>query len=121
MTISTIFIPSLHKNVTKHEILRVIEHEYNIGVIDGIEILNKSSEIDDIKYKMAYIHLTFNTENLVAQKIIETFQDRDTYYLHVTKYSDYEDRYETTWSLVESLIQNNSYQKIRTNIPITPT
>ena len=95
MTISTIFIPSLHKNISKTEIINVIEYDYNIGIIKTIEIL------DNIKYKMAYVNLTFNTDNWLTNKIIETFKDGNTYYLHVTKYSDYEDRHETTWSLVD--------------------
>lgn len=105
MTISAIFIPYLHKNITKNEIFRVIEEEYNIGIIDRIEILNKYD--NNIKYKMVYIYLTFNTDNILTNNIIDTFKAKNTYYLHVTKYSDYEDRHETIWSLVESLIQNN--------------
>jgi len=110
MTTSTIFIPSLRQNVTTSEINDVIEHQYNIGIIDRIEILDRGD--DNNRYKMAYVHLTFNTENSVTQKIIDRFKDRGIYHLHVTKYSDYTDRYEIIWSLVEC----NSYQK---NIPIT--
>jgi hypothetical protein len=107
MTISIIYIPSLHKNVTKNEIVRVIEHDYNIGIIDRIEILNKCDN-NNIKYKMAYIHLTFNTDNSLTNNIIDTFKAQNVYYLHVTKYSDYEDRHETMWSLIENPIQNIS-------------
>ncbi len=106
MTISTIFIPSLHKNITKNEIFRVIEEDYNIGCIDRIEIIDKCDN-NNIKYKMVYIHLTFNTDNRLTNNIIDTFRAQNTYYLHVTKYSDYEDRHETIWSLVGNPIQNN--------------
>ena len=104
MTISIIFIPSLHKNITKNEIFHVIEEDYNIGIIDRIEILNKYD--NNIKYKMAYIYLTFNTDNLITNNIIDTFKAQNTYHLHLNKYSDYEDRHETIWSLIENPIQN---------------
>ena len=104
----TIFIPYLHKNITKNEIFHVIEEDYNIGIIDRIDILNKYDNNNNIIYKTAYIYLTFNTDNLVTNNIIDTFKAQNTYHLHVTKYSDYEDRHETIWSLIESPIQNNS-------------
>ena len=42
------------------------------------------------------------------KNIIDTFKAQNVYYLHVTKYSDYEDRHETMWSLIENPIQNIS-------------
>jgi hypothetical protein len=147
MNIVTIYIPYIHRSITKEDIINVFQDEYGIGSVECLELLSEKTNAfcDSCKWKAervesrscdvcllrnkrrqigAYVQVNFNMENETARLITESFANNNVYNLRVTRYSDYEDRTTKIWCLTKThvVLPLNTDNSPRLDVPPnTPT